>query len=52
MFFFLGSYFNANKGMGFSVTAMRTNLHIWACCNQTQQYSPFIIYNNNNNNLY
>ena len=30
--------------MGFSVTAIRTNLHMWTCCNQIQQYSPFIIY--------
>ena len=42
--FFLGSYFNANEGMGISVTEIQTILHIWACCNQIQQYSPFIIY--------
>ena len=41
---FLGSYFNAYKGMGISVTEIQTNLHIWACRNQIQQYSPFIIY--------
>ena len=42
--FFLESYFNANQGMGISVTKIQTNLHIWTCCNQIQQYSPFIIY--------
>ena len=42
---FLGSYFNANQGMGISVTEIQTNLYIWACCNQMiQQHSPFIIY--------
>ena len=30
--------------MGISVTEIQTNLHIWACCNQIQQYSPFTIY--------
>ena len=30
--------------MGISVTEIQTNLHIWACCNQIQQYSPFKIY--------
>ena len=30
--------------MGISVTEIQTNLHIWACSNQIQQYSPFIIY--------
>ena len=42
--FFLGGYFNANEGMGISVTEIQTNLHIWGCCNQIQQYSPLIIY--------
>ena len=42
--FFLGRYFNANWGMGISVTEIQTSLHIWACCNQIQQYSPFMIY--------
>ena len=42
--FFLGSYFNAYKGMGISVTESQTSLPIWACSNQIQQYSPFIIY--------
>ena len=42
---FLGSYFNANQGMGISVTEIQTNLYIWACCNQMiQQYSPFMIF--------
>jgi len=27
-----------------SVTEIQTNLHIWACCNRIQQYSPFVIY--------
>ena len=39
--FFLLSYFNA-YGMGISVTEIQTNLHIWACCNQIKQHSPFI----------
>ena len=30
--------------MGSLVTEIQTNLHIWACCNQIQQYSPFMIY--------
>ena len=30
--------------MGISVTEIQTNLHIWTCCNQIQQYSSFIIY--------
>ena len=30
--------------MGISVTEIQTNLHIWACCNQIQQYSLFVIY--------
>ena len=30
--------------MGISVTEIETNLHIWAFCNQIQQYSSFIIY--------
>ena len=30
--------------MCISVTEIQTNLHIWACCNQIQQYSPYIIY--------
>ena len=30
--------------MGISGTEIQTNLHIRACCNQFQQYSPFIIY--------
>ena len=30
--------------MGISVTEIQANLHIWACCNQILQYSPFIIY--------
>ena len=25
------------------MTEIQTNLHIWACCNQIQQYSPFMI---------
>ena len=36
-------YFNANCGIGISVTEIQTILHIWACCNQIQQYFPFII---------
>ena len=42
--FFLGRYFNANQGMGTSVTKIQPNLHIWACCNLIQQYSPVMIY--------
>ena len=30
--------------MGILVAEIQTNLHIWACCNQIQQYFPFIIY--------
>ena len=30
--------------MGISVTEIQTNFQIWACCNQIQQYSRFIIY--------
>ena len=30
--------------MGISVTEIQSNLQIWACCNQIQQYSRFIIY--------
>ena len=30
--------------MGISVTEIQSNLQIWACCNQIQQYSPFVIY--------
>ena len=31
-------------GMGISVTESQTCLPIWACSNQIQLYSPFIIY--------
>ena len=41
---FLGSYFNDNWGMDILVAEIQTHLHKWACCNQNQQYSPFIIY--------
>ena len=44
MLFFLGSYFNANQGMDILVTEIQTNLHMWAFCNQIQQYSP-LFYN-------
>ena len=40
---FLGSYFNAYCGISISVIEIRTILHKWACCNQIQQYLPFII---------
>ena len=30
--------------MDILVAEIQTNLRIWTCCNQIQQYSPFIIY--------
>ena len=42
--FFLGSHFNANQGMGISVTEIQTNLHIWPV---VIKFSKILIYNNN-----